>query len=128
MEDFSENLTFEKLPAVTWEMYRQIKWQSAQIQSLIEQNEELKKQKHEPVDEWLTIEGLSAYLPDHPKQGTIYQWVFNRRVPYYREHGKLRFLRSDIDNWLRTQRHATKKELVAEATEKLNSKKSKSDE
>lgn len=95
--------------------------QGAQIQRLMDLIE--KAPKAEPVNEWLTIDGLCDYLPDHPVKGTIYQWVFNKRVPYYREHGKLRFLKSDIDEWLKGGRHATQKELMAEVAEMLHAKK-----
>ena len=32
-----------------------------------------------PVDRWLNIDELKAYLPDHPAKATIYGWEANEK-------------------------------------------------
>lgn len=48
-----------------------------------------------PMDRWLNIDELKAYLPDHPAKATIYGWVSRREIPYHKGGKKLRFLQSD---------------------------------
>ena len=123
MENYlgSEKLTMEEMPVALLQVLKLQNEQGAQIQRLMDLLENAPK--GEPVNEWLTIDGLCAYLPEHPAKGTIYQWVFNKRVPYYKEGGNLRFLKSDIDEWLKGGRHATQKELMAEVAEMLHTNK-----
>ena len=117
----NENLTISEVSVLLSQILKKQNEQGAQIQRMMELLENAPK--GEPVNEWLTIDGLCDYLPEHPAKGTIYQWVFNKRVPYYKEGGNLRFLKSDIDEWLKGGRHATQKELMAEVAEMLHTKK-----
>lgn len=68
-----------------------------------------------PVDRWMNIDELKAYLPDHPAKATIYGWVSKREIPYHKGGKKLRFLQSDIDKWLSNGKHKSKSELRDEA-------------
>jgi hypothetical protein len=112
----NENLTISEVSVLLSQILKKQNEQGAQIQRMMELLENAPK--GEPVNEWLTIDGLCAYLPEHPAKGTIYQWVFK----YYKEGGNLRFLKSDIDEWLKSGRHATQKELMAEVAEMLHAK------
>ena len=78
-----------------------------------------------PVDRWLNIDELKAYLPDHPAKATIYGWVSKREIPYHKGGKKLRFLQSDIDKWLSNGKRRSGSELRNEAdkyckTRKIN--------
>jgi excisionase family DNA binding protein len=53
-------------------------------------------------NEWLNINELSEYLPDKPVKATIYSWVQNNSIPHHKGGKKLRFLKSEIDQWLRS--------------------------
>jgi excisionase family DNA binding protein len=35
---------------------------------------------------------------------TIYDWVYEKRIPYYKIGGILRFSSDEIDNWLKKKR------------------------
>jgi len=47
-----------------------------------------------------TVKELSAYINIKPK--TLYQWVGQRILPFYRIQGAIRFKKSEIDQWLCT--------------------------
>lgn len=68
-----------------------------------------------PVDKWLNIDELKAYLPDHPAKATIYGWVSKREIPYHKGGKKLRFLQSEIDKWLSNGKRKSASELKDEA-------------
>src|SRR5262249_31611354 len=48
----------------------------------------------------MTVEDLAAYLKI--KTQTLYTWARDGRVPCERPNGELRFRRSAIDQWLKT--------------------------
>ena len=76
-----------------------------------------------PMDRWLNIDELKAYLPDHPTKATIYGWVSRREIPYHKGGKKLRFLQSDIDKWLSNGKRKSESELRDEANKYLKTHK-----
>lgn len=52
-------------------------------------------------DRWFDINELRNYLPDKPSKMTVYGWVHDRSIPFHKGAKKLRFLKSEIDSWLR---------------------------
>ena len=68
----------------------------------------------------MNIDQLRAYHPDRPARSTIYDWVCQNRIPVHKDGKKLRFLRSEIDQWLSGSRIKTKDEIEAEAAEHIN--------
>lgn len=52
-------------------------------------------------DLWFNLKELCEYLPDKPTKTTIYSWVQNRLIPYHKGAKKLRFLKSEIDAWMK---------------------------
>jgi len=74
-------------------------------------------------DFWFDIDGLCEYHPDKPKKPTVYGWVHNRSVPCHRGQKKLRFLKSEIDLWLKQGRKRTYQETAIEADQYLAKKK-----
>ena len=68
----------------------------------------------EPTDRWLNLDELCRYLPDQPAKQTIYGKVSNNEIPHYKDSKKLRFLKSEIDVWLKQGRKKTSLEAQAE--------------
>ncbi len=65
--------------------------------------------------EWMNIEELQLYHPDKPQRSTIYSWVHTSQIPVHKSGKKLRFLKSEIDNWLQQGRKKTLVEAALEA-------------
>jgi hypothetical protein len=75
----------------------------------------LNKKADEPVlrDRWMNIKELRAHLPDHPATQTIYTWTSQNKIPFSKVPGKkgLAFLKSEIDEWLKSGRQKTIAEI-----------------
>jgi len=69
------------------------------------------------TDHWFDIQELCSYLPDKPTKPTVYGWVHFSIIPYHKGGKKLRFLKSEIDAWLKTGRRKTRAEISAEAAD-----------
>ena len=110
-----EVLTFDQLPrAVT------------QLLIKLDAIERLLNTSHEPTadpDRWYDLDELCAYLPDKPAKPTVYGWVNSRIIPNHKSGKKLRFLKSEIDNWLKSGRRKTRSEIEDEAGKYLSKKK-----
>lgn len=59
----------------------------------------------------MNIDQLKAYHPDCPARSTIYDRVCQNRIPVHEDGKKLRFLRSEIDQWFSDGRIKTKDEI-----------------
>ena len=78
-------------------------------------------EKEEPP-QWFSIQELCDYLPEHPAVQTVYSWTSTNRIPYYKDSKRLRFLKSEIDDWLLEGKLKTRKELEEEARQFVDSK------
>jgi hypothetical protein len=101
-------ITFEQLPQVIENLFRKV--ENIERLLLERSNESLP----EP-DKWFDIVALSNYLPDKPAIPTIYGWVHTRTIPHHKGPKKLRFLKSEIDAWLKRGRRKTLTETAEEA-------------
>ena len=110
----NENLTFEQLPQAVSLLINEVK----ELKSLLQVN----NKDAEPSDRWFNLQELCEYLPDRPARQTVYGWISQRAVPYHKKGKKLQFLKSEIDAWLKTDKHKTAAELHAEAMAFVNSK------
>ncbi len=55
---------------------------------------------------------------------TLYKWMFNRQIPYFKPCGKLAFFkRVEVEKWLQTNRYATQQEIEVKANEHIQTKK-----
>lgn len=54
----------------------------------------------EVMMELMTLEETRQYLKLKSKQ-TIYNWVCNGLIPYHKIGGCLRFIKEEIDNWVK---------------------------
>ena len=83
----------------------------------------------EPADRWFNVDELINYLPDRPAKQTIYGKVSSNEIPHYKDSKKLRFLKSEIDQWLKQGRKKTSLELqtdIETATDTFLSKRKQS--
>lgn len=75
------------------------------------------------TDRWFDLNELCIYHPDKPSKPTVYGWVNAGTIPVHKGGKKLRFLKSEIDSWLKQGRKKTLIELTSEADQYLSSKK-----
>lgn len=76
------------------------------------------------TDRWFDLNELCQYHPDKPTKPTVYGWVNARTIPVHKGGKKLRFLKSEIDNWLRQGRKKTLNEIEKAAENYIVNKKS----
>ena len=81
-----------------------------------EQSEQIKN------DRWMDINELCQYHPDKPTKATVYGWVNARAIPVHKGGKKLRFLVSEIDEWLLSNKLQSQAEMVNEAGKYLVNK------
>lgn len=83
------------------------------------------KVNSESVDRWFCINELIEYLPGRPSKSTIYQKVSRREIPHYKNETSknLSFLKSEIDDWIRSGKVKTNSELEADVDQVLATKK-----
>lgn len=48
----------------------------------------------------MTADEIAEYL--RVKRETIYAWVSDKKIPHLKPNGELRFRRSEIDDWMKT--------------------------
>ncbi len=75
------------------------------------------------TDRWFDLNELCIYHPDKPSKPTVYGWVNAGTIPVHKGGKKLRFLKSEIDNWLKQGRKKTLAETAIEAENYLKIKK-----
>ena len=74
------------------------------------------------TDRWFDLNELCTYHPDKPSKPTVYGWVNAGTIPVHKGYKKLRFLKSEIDNWLKQGRKKTLAETAIEANSYMNKK------
>lgn len=110
-----EELTFEQLPQAVTQLFTKLE----SIERLLTVG--IGQSLQEP-DRWLSLVELCDYLPDKPVKPTVYGWVHNKLIPYNKQGKSLYFLKSDIDQWLKSGRKKTYAEAANEATNFISSK------
>jgi hypothetical protein len=110
-----ENLTFETLPQAVTFLTNEV----SEIKRLL-----LEKSNEQPTsnDSWFDLTELCNYLPDKPAKATAYGWVHAGAIPCHKGAKKLRFLKSEIDQWLKTGKRKTIDELATGAEAYLKKK------
>lgn len=86
--------------------------------------------KHNPIpisepqqnNLWLDLNDLIKYDPEKRTKPTFYGYVHEGTIPYHKRGKKLIFLKSEIDEWLKSGRVKTNSEIEAEAESYLNTK------
>lgn len=87
-------ITFEKLPMIVSQL-------RDEIVNLKKFLIEKKWDQDQDSVHWLNLTELCEYLPDKPSKATVYSWIHNRSIPHHKGPKKLRFLRAEIDTWLK---------------------------
>ena len=75
---------------------------------------------------WFNLQELCDYLPDKPAKPTVYAWVNQGIVPYHKGGKKLRFLKSEIDEWLKQGKQESRSEINKGMDQFLRTHKKKS--
>ena len=112
-----ENLTLESLPKAFTLLANEV----VEIKKLL-----LEKSSPQPElkDTWFDLSELCAYPPDKPSKPTVYGWVHSGLIPCHKGSKKLRFLKSEIDSWLKEGKKKSFSETSKEAEEFLKNRKS----
>jgi excisionase family DNA binding protein len=107
-----EHLTLETLPKAFTNLTNEV----SEIKRLL-----LEKSSEQPTetDRWFDLNELCNYHPDKPSKFTVYSWVHSGTIPVHKSGKKLRFLKSEIDEWLKQGRKKTLAELSSEAEQFL---------
>ncbi len=109
-------ITFETLPNAV-----------NQLNEKLNNIERLLLEKSNPplpeTNQWFDLNELINYLPDKPAKATIYGWAHSNLIPYHKGQKKLRFLKSEIDDWMKQGRRKTLSEIAHEAEQYLTKKK-----
>lgn len=87
---------FEDMPAMLLKLSDHMKKMSEHIISISTEVGSLKSTKKE----WLSLDMLIEYLPNHPAKQTVYGWMAQKSIPYYKGDKATVFLKSEIDEWL----------------------------
>lgn len=93
------------------------------VNSCLKHNKQSHNVQSAEADRWLDINELCIYHPDKPSKATVYGWVQAGIIPVHKGGKKLRFLKSEIDEFLKQGRKKTIAELAGEADQYLSSKK-----
>ena len=108
-------MTFEQLPKAVTQLTNEV----SEIKRLL-----LEKSNQQPTetDRWFDLNELCNYLPDKPVKPTVYGWVHTGLIPCHKGGKKLRFLKSEIDTWLKQGKKKTLAETASEAEAYLKKK------
>lgn len=116
MKNLTEGLTLETLPKAFTHLTNEV----SEIKRLL-----LEKSNEQPTetDRWFDLNELCIYHPDKPSKPTVYGWVHSGLIPCHKGAKKLRFLKSEIDNWIKLGRKKTLAETQSEAEQYCKTKK-----
>jgi excisionase family DNA binding protein len=115
MDNLTEGLTLESLPKAFTHLTNEV----SEIKRLL-----LEKSNEQPTetDRWFDLNEFCNYHPDKPSKPTVYGWVNAGIIPVHKGGKKLRFLKSEIDNYLKQGRKKTWAETASEADTYLKKK------
>lgn len=101
----TEKITFDQLPQAVTDLRQEISGLKTLINTLVN------KSPVDNVDQWMNLDQLREYHRDKPARSTVYEWVCQNRIPVHKDGKKLRFLCSEIDQWLSDGRIKIKDEI-----------------
>ena len=107
-----EQITFESMPAAISRIERELSRLRGEV---------LKLRQDDSPDDLLDVNEAAKYL-NLAKQ-TLYIKVSKREIPHIKQGKKLRFLKSDLLEWLKQGRKATRTEIQANGSDYLAQKK-----
>lgn len=118
MNNNREKITFDSMPSLLAAIAEKLDKIETKVNHLIQPN-------NEDDDKWMNVKQLSEYLPTHPAEQTIYRWTSNKYIPFYKKGKSITFLKSEIDSWLKDDYQKTHQEIIREANELTNNKRTK---
>lgn len=74
-------------------------------------------------EEWLDLNELVAYDPEKRSRETFYKYTSKGLIPYHKPNKKLIFLKSEIDEWLKSGKVKSNSEIEDEVEKYLSKKK-----
>lgn len=104
-----KKLKFEQLPNEIAELKTEVREMKALLLQKLEPQPE--------TDNWFDLNELCSYHPDKPRKPTVYGWINAGVIPVHKGGKKLRFLKSEIDDWLKQGRKKTLAETASEAAQ-----------
>ena len=110
-----QQITLETLPKAFMHLLEEVR----ELKALLKQ----KNQEPQPkTEQWFDLAELCNYHPDKPRPATVYGWVFAGKIPVNKGGKKLRFLKSEIDEWLKQGKKMTLAESSLKAEQYLKNK------
>ncbi len=98
------------------------------VNSCLKNNKQVHNEQQPEPDRWFDLNELCNYHPDKPSKPTVYGWVHFNLIPVHKGAKKLRFLKSEVDAWIKQGRKKTIAEIESEADKYLNKKKGATNE
>ncbi len=111
-------ISFDAMPQVMAEMNHQISEIKKMISNLCLLHDKDNTQQ-DSTESWLTVEDLCEYLPEHPTKQTIYNWIAKNEIPYYKKNRRIRFLKSEVEQWLLIDKKKSSFEIRSDISEYL---------
>ena len=93
------------------------------VNSCLKNSKQIHSEQSTETNQWFDLNELCLYHPDKPSKPTVYGWVNAGIIPVHKGGKKLRFLKSEIDNWLRQGRKKKFAETASEAEQYCKTKK-----
>ncbi len=97
----NQQVTFNDMPAMMGMLLEKVSRLETLLQAQCQVKENQARQESEDKDRWMSVKELQDYLPDHPALATLYAWTCRKMIPFYKTGKQLRFLKSEIDTWLK---------------------------
>ena len=95
------------------------------VNSCLKNNKQGHIEQLTETDCWFDLNEFCNYHPDKPSKPTVYGWVNAGIIPVHKGGKKLRFLKSEIDGWLKQGRRKTISETTREAEVYCSTKKTR---
>lgn len=92
------------------------------VNSCLKNSKQVHNEQPTQLERWFDLNELCNYHPDKPSKPTVYGWVNAGIIPVHKGGKKLRFLKSEIDSWLKQGRKKTFSEIACEAENYLKTK------
>lgn len=108
-------LTFNELPKAIYQLCQDMAFIKQHLLTL-------KSEPQQKTDAWFDLTELESYLPEKLARPTLYGKLSKGEFPGHKKGKKWYFLKSEIDNYLKTGRKKTLVEMQAEADSFLQTK------
>lgn len=104
-----KEISFEQLPIAVANLAEEL----SQIKQLLIQYQS--SQSEQTTEEWLDLDDLIRYDPQKRTKATWYSKISRGEVPYHKQAKKVYFLKSEIDQWLKSGKQMSHSEIEEEA-------------